>query len=157
MVQVGQVPMKQQALVVRLSLGRVKAQNVVASYVVSGVTAELSGKFKNGGMSATFSRMFNDLAQVHKVMNTPKNTYNGWAAPTGVIFAGVGGALALVPHPFAKGIGYSMMSIGGTMEIYDMKMSVDQVFEPNSSVIKLRNNMNEHYRKQEKSLEDIGF
>ncbi|CAB5502983.1 hypothetical protein THERMOT_1716 [Bathymodiolus thermophilus thioautotrophic gill symbiont] len=50
-----------------------------------------------------------------------------------------------------------MMSIGGTMEIYDMKMSVDQVFEPNSSVIKLRNNMNEHYRKQEKSLEDIGF
>ncbi|OIR24851.1 hypothetical protein [Bathymodiolus thermophilus thioautotrophic gill symbiont] len=126
--------------------------------MVGGIAAELNGdKFKNGEISVAFNRMFNDLAQVHKVMNTPKNTYNGWTAPTGVIFAGVGGALALVPHPFAKGIGYSMMSIGGTMEIYDMKMSVDQVFEPNSSVIKLRNNMNEHYGKQEKSLEDIGF
>ena len=39
-----------------------RAQNVVASYVVGGVAAELGdGKFKNGGMSVAFSRMFNDL------------------------------------------------------------------------------------------------
>ncbi|CAC9483588.1 hypothetical protein BPUTSESOX_624, partial [uncultured Gammaproteobacteria bacterium] len=39
-----------------------RVQNVVASYVVGGVAAELGGgKFANGGMSAAFSRMFNDL------------------------------------------------------------------------------------------------
>jgi hypothetical protein len=39
-----------------------RAQNVIASYVVGGVAAELGGgKFANGGMSAAFSRMFNDL------------------------------------------------------------------------------------------------
>jgi hypothetical protein len=38
-----------------------RVQNVVASYVVGGVAAELGGgKFANGGMSAAFSRMFND-------------------------------------------------------------------------------------------------
>ena len=40
-----------------------RAQNVIASYVFGGVAAELGGgKFANGGMSAAFSRMFNDLA-----------------------------------------------------------------------------------------------
>ena len=39
-----------------------RVQNVVASYVVGGVAAELGGgKFANGGMSVAFSRMFNDL------------------------------------------------------------------------------------------------
>ncbi|VVM23650.1 hypothetical protein BSPWISOXPB_6589 [uncultured Gammaproteobacteria bacterium] len=39
-----------------------RAQNAVASYVVGGIAAELGGgKFANGGMSAAFSRMFNDL------------------------------------------------------------------------------------------------
>jgi hypothetical protein len=39
-----------------------RVQNVVASYVVGGVAAELGGgKFANGGMSAAFSRMFNDF------------------------------------------------------------------------------------------------
>ena len=38
-----------------------RAQNVIASYVFGGVAAELGGgKFANGGMSAAFSRMFND-------------------------------------------------------------------------------------------------
>ncbi|CAB5502988.1 hypothetical protein THERMOT_1717 [Bathymodiolus thermophilus thioautotrophic gill symbiont] len=48
-------------------------QGSFASYVVGGIAAELSGdKFKNGEISVAFNRMFNDLAQVHKVMNTPK-------------------------------------------------------------------------------------
>jgi hypothetical protein len=35
-----------------------RAQNVIASYVVGGVAAELGGgKFANGGMSVAFSRM----------------------------------------------------------------------------------------------------
>ncbi len=39
-----------------------RAQNAVSSYVVGGIAAELGGgKFANGGMSAAFSRMFNDL------------------------------------------------------------------------------------------------
>ncbi|VVM21577.1 hypothetical protein BSPWISOXPB_2364 [uncultured Gammaproteobacteria bacterium] len=46
-----------------------RAQNAVASYVVGGIAAELGGgKFANGGMSAAFSRMFNDLSSAYECM-----------------------------------------------------------------------------------------
>jgi hypothetical protein len=46
-----------------------RAQNVIASYVVGGVAAELGGgKFANGGMSAAFSRMFNDLGYPNYIL-----------------------------------------------------------------------------------------
>ncbi|CAB5496923.1 hypothetical protein THERMOT_601 [Bathymodiolus thermophilus thioautotrophic gill symbiont] len=48
---------------------RQRAQNVVASYVVA---AELgSGKFKNGGMSAAFSRIFNDTLTMSGSLRIP--------------------------------------------------------------------------------------
>ena len=50
-----------------------RAQNVIASYVVGGVAAELGGgKFANGGMSAAFSRMFNRLFR----NSNPRSAYN---------------------------------------------------------------------------------
>jgi hypothetical protein len=64
-----------------------RVQNVVASYVVGGVAAELGGgKFANGGMSAAFSRMFNDL----KNNNTVENSKCG-NAPVSCIATSTGG------------------------------------------------------------------
>ena len=55
-----------------------RAQNVIASYVVGGVAAELGGgKFANGGMSAAFSRMFNDLSDYNKQLSTFENYIMG--------------------------------------------------------------------------------
>jgi hypothetical protein len=53
-----------------------RAQNVIASYVVGGVAAELDGgKFANGGMSAAFSRVFNDLSDYKAWLLTPAASY----------------------------------------------------------------------------------
>ncbi|VVH52016.1 hypothetical protein BPUTSESOX_619, partial [uncultured Gammaproteobacteria bacterium] len=136
-----------------------RVQNVVASYVVGGVAAELGGgKFANGGMSAAFSRMFNDFGNAESE-NSGEKTSSGWSGwgLTGVIFSGVGGMLALLPHPFSKVIGYGMMSIGGAMQVYEVKLMVVQYLGPNSKVMKTKNIIGKHYREQEEEFKKIGF
>ncbi|CAB5493885.1 Rhs-family protein, partial [Bathymodiolus azoricus thioautotrophic gill symbiont] len=136
-----------------------RVQNVVASYVVGGVAAELGGgKFANGGMSAAFSRMFNDFGNAESE-NSGEKTSSGWSGwgLTGVIFSGVGGMLALLPHPFSKVIGYGMMSIGVTMQVYEAKLMVGQYLGVNSEVMKNKNAMNKYHREQEEELKKIGF
>ncbi|VVH63293.1 hypothetical protein BSPWISOX_1045, partial [uncultured Gammaproteobacteria bacterium] len=136
-----------------------RAQNVIASYVFGGVAAELGGgKFANGGMSAAFSRMFNDFGN-SELENSGEKTSSGWSGwgLTGVIFSGVGGMLALLPHPFSKVIGYGMMSIGGAMQVYDIKLMAGQYLGANSKVMKTKNTMDKIYREREKELKKIGF
>jgi hypothetical protein len=65
--------------------------------------------------------------------------------------------LALLPHPFSKVIGYGMMSIGGAMQVYEVKLMVVQYLGPNSKVMKTKNTMGKHYREQEEELKKIGF
>ena len=68
--------MRRQALVAKPTHGQ-RAQNVIASYVVGGVVAELGGgKFANGGMSVAFSRMFNDFGNA-EFENSGEKTSSG--------------------------------------------------------------------------------
>jgi hypothetical protein len=65
--------------------------------------------------------------------------------------------LALLPHPFSKVIGYGMMSIGVTMQVYEAKLMVGQYLGVNSEVMKNKNAMNKYHREQEEELKKIGF
>jgi hypothetical protein len=60
--------------------------------------------------------------------------------------------LALLPHPFSKVIGYGMMSIGGAMQVYDIKLMAGQYLGANSKVMKTKNTMDKIYREREKEL-----
>jgi hypothetical protein len=56
--------------------------------------------------------MFNDFGN-SELENSGEKTSSGWSGwgLTGVIFSGVGGMLALLPHPFSKVIGYGIKYI----------------------------------------------
>jgi hypothetical protein len=97
--------------------------------------------------------MFNDFGNA-EFENSGEKTSSGWSGwgLTGVIFSGVGGMLALLPHPFSKVIGYGMMSIGGAMQVYDIKLMAGQYLGANSKVMKTKNTMDKIYREREKEL-----
>ncbi|VVM17720.1 hypothetical protein BSPWISOXPB_4740 [uncultured Gammaproteobacteria bacterium] len=85
-----------------------RVQNAVASYVVGGIAAELGGgKFANGGMSAAFSRMFNDLSSAYECMGRchgndygkilkTNNIVNGNIGGSGSLFLGVFGVSGFI-------------------------------------------------------------
>ncbi|VVH57978.1 hypothetical protein BAZOLSSOX_2474 [uncultured Gammaproteobacteria bacterium] len=50
-----------------------------------------------------------------------------------------------------------MMFIGGTMKVYDIKLTVGQYLGANSKVMKTKNTMDKIYREREKELKKIGF
>ncbi len=129
--------------------------NAVASFVVGGTSARLTGgSFTNGGMSAAFARMFNDLATVGVSVNVPipgfiqrlfgiKAPMHGGSA--GIVFAFPGAT----ESEWDIGVYYDVAIGGESLEGMSFKGTMDIGYETTSSISAMNGTtaeMGAHYK-----------